>query len=94
MATGEDFEKGEPWPDFDGAIIHARESVRQDGRLSWIRCDEKFVLSPPKGIGVPPRGGNGGFYLHRTGSPRFIATFQQSSNKRPHLIYPRSLISG
>ena len=57
MATGEDFEKGEPWPDLDGAIIHARESVRQDGRLSWIRCDEKFVLSPPKGIGVPPRGG-------------------------------------
>ena len=81
MATGEDFEKGEPWPDFDGAIIHARESVRQDRRLSWIRCDKKFALPPPRGIGGPPRG-KSGLYLHRTGSPRFIATFQQSSNAR------------
>ena len=46
MATGEDFEKGEPWPDFDGAIIHARESVRHDGKVPWIRCDQKFVLLP------------------------------------------------
>lgn len=45
-ATDEDFEKGEPWPDFDGAIIHAREAARQDGRVAWIRCDKKFVLSP------------------------------------------------
>jgi hypothetical protein len=46
MATGEDFEKGEPWPDFDGAIIHAHEAARQDSRVAWIRCDKKFVLSP------------------------------------------------
>jgi hypothetical protein len=48
MATGEDFEKDDPWPDFDGAIIHARQSVRQDGRLSWIRCDKKFILPLPE----------------------------------------------
>ena len=44
--TAEDFAKGEPWPDFDSAIIHAHEAARQDGRVAWIRCDKKFVMSP------------------------------------------------
>jgi hypothetical protein len=45
-ATGEDFAKGDSWPELDAAIIHAREAVRQDRRVPWIRCDGKFVLSP------------------------------------------------
>jgi len=45
-ATGEDFTNGEHWNAFDDAIIHARETVRQDGWVPWIRCDKKFVLSP------------------------------------------------
>jgi len=50
----EDFAKGEPWHDLDSAIVHARESVRQDGRLPWIRCDKKFVLSPDDIIAAYP----------------------------------------
>ena len=50
----EDFAKGEPWHDLDNAIVHARESVRQDGRLPWIRCDKKFVLSPDDIIAAYP----------------------------------------
>ncbi len=45
-ATGDDFAKGDPWPELDAAIIHAREAVRKDQRVPWIRCDKKFVLSP------------------------------------------------
>jgi hypothetical protein len=45
-ATGEDFAKGEQWPELDDAIIHAREAIRQDRHVPWIRCDKKFVLSP------------------------------------------------
>jgi hypothetical protein len=45
-ATGNDFAKGEAWDNLDAAIIHAREAVRADRRLPWIRCDGKFVLSP------------------------------------------------
>jgi len=45
-ATGDDFAKGEPWPELDDAIIHARETVREDRCVAWIRCDKKFVLSP------------------------------------------------
>ena len=44
--TDEDYAKGEPWHDLDNAIIHAWESVRQDGKVPWIRCDQKFVLPP------------------------------------------------
>jgi hypothetical protein len=45
-ATGADFAKGEQWPELDAAIIHARETVRPDRQVPWIRCDQKFVLSP------------------------------------------------
>jgi len=45
-ATGEKFAEGEKWPTLDDAIIHAGETVRQDGKQPWIRCDKKFVLSP------------------------------------------------
>lgn len=45
-ATPEDFARGEPWVELDHAIVHAREAVRRDGMLPWIRCDKKFVLSP------------------------------------------------
>lgn len=44
--TGEDFAAGERYHDLDGAIIFARECVRADRALPWIRCDGKFVLSP------------------------------------------------
>ena len=50
----EDFAKGEQWHELDNAIVHARESVRQDGRLPWIRCDKKFVLSPDDIIAAYP----------------------------------------
>jgi hypothetical protein len=53
-ATGEDFEAGEAWQEFDGAIIHAHEMVRPDGRVPWIRCDKKFVLSPEDIIAAYP----------------------------------------
>ncbi len=45
-ATGNDFAKGEPWPALEDAIIHARETVRADRSVAWIRCDKKFILSP------------------------------------------------
>jgi len=45
-ATGADFAKGEQFHAFDDAVIHARETAREDGRVPWIRCDQKFVLSP------------------------------------------------
>jgi len=54
VATGEDFAMGEQWHDLDNAIIHARESARQDGRLPWIRCDKKFVLSPDDIVAAYP----------------------------------------
>ncbi len=46
--------RGRPWQEFDGAIIHARETVRPDGRVPWIRCDKKFVLSPEDIIAAYP----------------------------------------
>ncbi len=45
-ATGEDFAQGDPWPELEAAIIHAKEAVRQDRLVPWIRCDKKFVLTP------------------------------------------------
>lgn len=45
-ATGADFANGEQWNAFDDAVVHARETVRKDGHVAWIRCDQKFVLSP------------------------------------------------
>jgi hypothetical protein len=45
-ATSEDFAKGEAWSELEGAIIHARETPRQDRQVPWIRCEQKFVLSP------------------------------------------------
>jgi hypothetical protein len=45
-ATAEDFARGELWVGLDDAIVHAREAVRRDEMLPWIRCDKKFVLSP------------------------------------------------
>jgi hypothetical protein len=45
-ASGDDFAKGEPWPTLEDAIIHARETVRADRHVAWIRCDKKFLLSP------------------------------------------------
>ncbi len=52
--TDEDYAKGEPWHHLDNAIVHARESERQDGKLPWIRCDKKFVLSPDDIIAAYP----------------------------------------
>jgi len=45
-ATGEDFATGEPWPELEAAIIHAHEARRADRQVPWIRCEQKFVLSP------------------------------------------------
>lgn len=45
-AAGEDFANGEAWSDLEAAIIHAHEAKRQDRRVPWIRCEQKFVLSP------------------------------------------------
>jgi hypothetical protein len=67
------------------------------GRRSKRRPAPKNATSPLGGVSLdegrssvsiqPNR--KGGFYLHGDGSPRFIATFQQSSNKRPRLIHRR-----
>jgi len=73
------------------------------GRRSKRRQAPKNATSPRVGgsldegrssLIIQPNSRKGGFYLHGDGSPRFIATFKQSSNKRPRLIHPRSLISG
>jgi len=53
-ATAADFENGEAWDDLNAAIIHAREAKRIDDSAAWIRCDKKFVLSPPDIIAAYP----------------------------------------
>jgi hypothetical protein len=45
-ATGADFAKGEAWSELEAAIIHAHEARRPDQQVPWIRCEQKFVLSP------------------------------------------------
>jgi hypothetical protein len=82
-----------------GGVLAGRWSVlarrHEKGRKSKSRPAPKNATSPLGGVSLdegrssvsiqPNR--KGGFYLHRNGSPRSIATFQQSSNKRPRLIH-------
>ncbi len=58
----------------------AQECHQPSGRGSLDEGRSSVCIQPNR---------KGGFYLHGDGSPRFIATFQQSSNKRPRLIHRR-----